>query len=115
MKIKPIKTKKDHKEALNRIEALWASNTKAALDEIEVLSTLIEAYEHIHTPILPPEPLEAIKFRMEQLGISKSELGTIVGGRNRASELLSGKRRLTVKMIKSLHEELEIPAESLIS
>lgn len=115
MKIKPIRTKKDHKEALSRIDVLWPMKTKAALDEIEVLSTLVAAYEHSHTPILPPDPIEAIKFRMEQLGISKSELGTIVGGRNRASELLSGKRRLTVKMIKSLHKALEIPAESLIS
>jgi HTH-type transcriptional regulator / antitoxin HigA len=116
MDIKPIKTKRDYQIALKRIEELWGSkeNTPAG-DEFEVLFTLVEAYEEKHSPIPPPHPIEAIKFRMEQGEIDEKELTKILGGRSRKSEILSGKRKLSLNMIRALHKKLKIPAESLIS
>jgi HTH-type transcriptional regulator/antitoxin HigA len=116
MDIKPIKTKKDYQKALKRIEELWGSkeNTPEG-DEFEVLFTLVEAYEEKHYPIPPPHPIEAIKFRMEQGEVDEKELTKILGGRSRKSEILSGRRKLSLNMIRALHKKLKIPAESLIS
>lgn len=114
MNIKPIKNNKDYKEALFRIEKIWdaKANTKAG-DELEILSVLVEKYEEEHFTILPPDPVEAIKFRMEQMGLGKKDLAGIIGA-NRSSEVLSGKRGLTLKMIRDLHLSLKIPTDSLV-
>lgn len=116
MNIKPIKTKKDYDNALKRIEELWgAKENTAAGDEFEILFTLVEAYEVKHYPIPPPHPIEAIKFRMEQGTINDKQLTKLLGGRSRKSEILSGKRKLSLNMIRTLHKELKIPVESLIN
>lgn len=116
MNIKPIKTKKDYDKALKRIEGLWGvKENTAAGDEFEILFTLVEAYEDKHYPIPPPHPIEAIKFRMEQGTINDKELTKLLGGRSRKSEILSGKRKLSLNMIRSLHKKLKIPVESLIN
>lgn len=116
MNIKRIKTKKDYDRALKRIEELWGAkeNTPAG-DEFEVLITLVEAYEEKHYPIPPPHPIEAIKFRLEQKGAAEKELIKILGGRSRKSEILSGRRKLSLAMIRELHDKLHIPAETLIA
>ena len=115
MTIKPIKTARDYQRALTEIEKLWDAkvNTPAG-DRLDVLATLVEAYERAHYEILPPDPVEAIKFRMDQLGLKSSDLAKILGGRNRASEVLNKKRNLTVEMMRSLRRHLSIPAESLL-
>ncbi len=116
MDIKPIKTKKDYKAALERIEELWgAKDNTAEGDEFEILFTLVEAYEDKHYPIPPPHPLESIRFRMEQGQVDDKELTKILGGRSRKSEILSGRRKLSLNMIRALHEKLKIPAEILIA
>ena len=116
MNIFPIKTNKDYKSALARIESLTdAKRGTREMDELEILSVLVEKYEDENFPISPPDPIEAIKFRMEQLGLKKAELAIFLGGRNRATEVLQRKRGLTVKMLKSLHKKLKIPAESLLA
>jgi HTH-type transcriptional regulator/antitoxin HigA len=115
MKIKPIKSKRDYDAALKEVQQLWNAepNTPDG-DNLEILITLIEAYEEKHYPIDPPDPIEAIKFRMEQKGLRKVDLALMMGGKNRVSEVLSGKKPLTLKMIKNLHKEIGIPYESLI-
>ena len=116
MNIRPIKTKKDYDKALKRIEELWgAKENTAAGDEFEILFTLVEVYENKHYPIPPPHPIEAIKFRLEQMGIDEKELTIILGGRSRKSEILSGRRKLSLNMIRELHDKLKIPAETLIA
>lgn len=116
MDIKPIRTKRDYLRALRRIDELWgAAEGTAAGDELDVLATLVDAYENDHFPIEPPDAVSAIRFRLEEMGLKQSDLAEIVGGRNRASEIMRGKRRLTVRMIKSLHEKLKIPVETLIN
>lgn len=116
MDIKPIRTKRDYARALKRIEELWgADDGTSAGDELDVLATLVDAYESEHYPIDAPDAISAIKFRLEQMGLKQSDLAEIVGGSNRASEIMKGKRKLTVKMIRSLHEKLKIPVESLIN
>ena len=116
MNIKPIKTKKDYHQALKRIEGLWGAkeNTPAG-DEFEVLFTLVESYEEKHYPIPPPHPIEAIKFQLAQMGMNEKELNKILGGRSRKSEILSGRRKLSLNMIRELHNKLKIPAETLIA
>jgi HTH-type transcriptional regulator / antitoxin HigA len=115
MIIKPIKTKKDHQEAMKRLEMIFdAKPGSAEGDELEVLGILIEKYEQDHYSIEYPDPIEAIKFRMEQLGYSQSDLATIVGLKSRASEILNRKRKLTLEMIRQLHKALGIPTEVLI-
>ena len=116
MNIKPIKTKKDYKEALKKIEELFDAkpNTPDG-DLLEILVTLVEAYEQKHFYIPPPDPIEAIKFRMEQLGLKQSDLADAMGGKNRVSEILNRRRELTVKMMKELHRKFNIPAESLLA
>ena len=116
MTIKPIKTERDYQKALKEIERLWDAkpNTPKG-DRLEVLVTLVEAYEQKHYMVEPPDPIEAIKFRMEQLGLKSSDLAKILGGRSRASEILNRKRKLTVDMMRSLRKRLDIPAESLLA
>lgn len=116
--VKPIKTNKEYDAALARVYELMQKDLKAGSklsDELEVLSILVEAYEKKHYPIPPPHPIEAIKFRLEQMGINEKELTRILGGRSRKSEILSGRRKLSLNMIRELHEKLSIPAETLIA
>lgn len=115
--IKPIKTKKDYDTALQTVYGLMQKDLKPGSklsDKLEVLFILIEAYEKEHYPIPPPHPIEAIKFRMEQGTINDKQLTKLLGGRSRKSEILSGKRKLSLNMIRTLHKELKIPVESLI-
>jgi HTH-type transcriptional regulator/antitoxin HigA len=115
MTITPIKTTKDYEHTLRRIEQLLDAKpgTKAG-DELDVLTTLVEAYEAKHHAIYPPDPIEAIKFRMDQLGMTRKDLETLLGGRGRVSEILAKKRGLSLEMIRRLHRELRIPLESLV-
>ncbi len=115
MTIKPIKTRRDYQNALKQIEKLWDAKPNTAKgDRLEVLVTLVEAYEEKHYKIEPPDAIEAIKFRMEQLGLKQSDLAKYLGGRSRASEVLNRKRKLTVDMMRSLRKHLDIPPESLL-
>jgi HTH-type transcriptional regulator / antitoxin HigA len=115
MNIKPIRSKKDLSEALARIDELIDAKPGAPeYDELEILSTLVEAYEEKHCPILPPDPVEAIKFRMDQLGLKQADIAKYFGGKNRASEVLSRKRPLSLRMIRNLHINLKIPSDSLL-
>ena len=115
MNIKPIKTKNDYQEALEKLEVIFDAlpGTKAG-DELEVLGILIEKYEQEHYPVGYPDPIEAIKFRMEQMGYSQSDLAKVVGLKSRASEILSKKRKLTLEMIRQLHQAFGIPTDVLI-
>lgn len=116
--LKPIKTKKEYEAALSRVYELMQKKLKAnskQSNELEVLSILVETYENEHYPIPPPHPIEAIKFRLDQMGIDEKELTRILGGRSRKSEILSGRRKLSLSMIRELHEKLKIPAETLIA
>jgi HTH-type transcriptional regulator/antitoxin HigA len=116
MNIKVIKTESQHREALKKIEKLWGARSGTPQgDLLEVLVTLVESYEDKRHAILPPDPIQAILFRMEQEGLKNSDLAKIVGGRNRASEILHKKRGLSVEMIRNLHRKLRIPVESLIA
>jgi HTH-type transcriptional regulator/antitoxin HigA len=115
--LKPIRTAGQYDEALARVYELMQFDIKADTpesDELEILSILIKEYENEHYPVPPPMPLEAIKFRLEQMGLSEKELGTILGFRSRKSEILSGKRKLSLAMIRKLNQVLHIPAETLI-
>ncbi len=116
MEIRPIKTERDYQKALKGIEKLWEAkpNTPTG-DRLDVLVTLVEAYEQKHYKVDPPDPIEAIKFRMEQLELKPSDLAKILGGRSRVSEVLNKKRKLTVQMMRSLRKHLAIPAESLLA
>lgn len=115
MMIAPIKTKRDHERTLHRIEQLMDAKpgTKSG-DELDVLTTLVEAYEAKHYAICPPDPIEAIKFRMDQLDMTRKDLEAMLGGRGRVSEILSKKRGLSLEMIRRLHRKLRIPLESLV-
>jgi len=115
MKLKPIKTKKDYQHALGRLEVIFDAKkgTKEG-DELEILGILIDQYENEHFPIALPDPIEAIKFRMEQLGYSQNDLAKVVGLKSRASEILNRKRKLSLDMIRQLHEKLNIPTDVLI-
>lgn len=115
MEIKPVRTKADYRAALEEIESLMAAERNTPEGErLDVLVTLVEAYEGKHYPLDLPDPVEAIKFRMEQKGLSPKDLVPIIGRINRVYEVLSRKRPLTLAMIQRLHRELGIPAESLI-
>lgn len=115
MVIKPIKTKKDYQAAMKRLEAIFdAQPGTPEGDELEVLGILIEKYEQEHYPIAYPDPIEAIKFRMEQMGYNQSDLAKVVGLKSRASEILNKKRKLTLEMIRQLHQVLGIPTDVLI-
>lgn len=115
MDIKPIRTKADYRAALKEIETLM--NAQAGTPEgerLDVLGTLVEAYERKHFPMDLPDPIEAIRFRMEQSGLTARDLVPMIGQLNRVYEILGRKRPLTLKMVWRLHRELGIPAESLI-
>jgi HTH-type transcriptional regulator / antitoxin HigA len=115
MQIQPIHTEKDYENALARIEEIFdaESGTKEG-DELEILGILIDEYEKKHFSIEAPTPIEAIKFRMDQLGLEQKDLAKILGSKSRASEILSGKRSLSLRQIKILYRKLGIPAEVLI-
>ena len=115
--LRPIRNNEQYETALERAFELMQGDLKPnskASDELEVLSLLIKDYERVNFPVPKPNPLEAIKFRMEQLNMDESELATILGYRSRKSEVLSGKRKLSLDMIRRLTERLQIPAEVLI-
>ena len=115
MTIRPIRNEKDHAAALRRIEALMdAEPGTAAGDELDVLATLVEAYEDRHFPIDEPDPIEAIRFRMEQDGLTRRDLQRFIGPRGRVSEVLDRQRPLSLRKTRALHRELGIPLESLI-
>ena len=115
MDIKPIKSERDHEQALQRVESLWKSpEGSAESDELDVLATLIEAYEREHYPIDLPDPVEAIKFRVEQEGKDSRTLIGVIGQRTRVYEVLRGKRSLSLNMIRELYDKFGIPANVLI-
>ena len=115
MQVSPIHTDADHNTALTRIEALWAARPGTPEhDELEVLSVLVAAYEDERWPVLPPDPVEAIRFHMEQNGLRPKDLALVLGSASRASEILKGRRPMTVDMIRVLHEQWGIPLASLI-
>jgi HTH-type transcriptional regulator/antitoxin HigA len=116
MDIRPIKNEQDYNFAINRIEELWgAKKDTPEGDELDLLVTLIEAYEMKHYPIAPPAPVDAIKFRMEQMGMTNADMVKYLGSQSRVSEILNGKRQLTLRMIKSLYKGLKIPPEALLA
>ena len=117
MNIHPIRTKADHKRALRELSAYFNDEPEPGSedgDRFEILLTLVEAYESKHFPIAPPDPIEAIRFRMEQGGLTVKDLVPSIGQPNRVYEVLNRKRGLTLEMIRNLHRNLGIPAESLI-
>lgn len=115
MEIKPIRTEADYKAALKEIEGLMAAEPESPEGErLDVLVTLVEAYERKHYPMDLPDPVEAIKFIMDQRGLTVKDLEPMIGRPNRVYEVLNRRRSLTIKMIWKLNRELGIPAESLI-
>jgi HTH-type transcriptional regulator / antitoxin HigA len=113
--IKPIRTKRHYEAALREIERLWGAKAGTAEgDRLDVLATLVDAYEAEHYPMDPPDPIEAIKFRMEQQGLTRRDLEEMIGTRTRIAEVLNRKRGLSIAMIRRLHERLGISAEVLI-
>ena len=115
MTIKPIKNNKDYQEALKRLEVIFDSKKNSSEgDELEILGILIEKYEDEHFPVGFPDPIEAIKFRMEQMGYTQTDLAKVVGLKSRASEILNKKRKLSLDMIRLLHDNFKIPTEVLI-
>jgi HTH-type transcriptional regulator / antitoxin HigA len=115
MEIKPIKTENDYNQALERLEKIFdAKSGSSEGDELEVLGILIDQYENEHFPIGLPDPIEAIKFRMEQMGYNQTDLANIVGLKSRASEILNRKRKLSLEMIRQLHDKLNIPTDVLV-
>ena len=115
MDIKPIRTAADHRAALREIEALMmAAPGSPEADRLDLLATLVDVYEDQHFPIHFPDAVDAILFRMDQLGLSRKDLEPFIGGSSRVSEILNRKRPLTLPMIRSLHAELKIPLEALV-
>src|SRR4051794_2583039 len=116
MQIKPIKSERDYRRALKQIDRLMdaRANTPAG-DELDVLTTLVEAWEEKHHVIDLPDPIEAIRFAMEQRAITRRDLEPLIGSRARVAEVLNRRRKLTLPMIRRLHEQLGIPADSLIA
>jgi HTH-type transcriptional regulator/antitoxin HigA len=116
MDIRPIKTEQDYNDSIKRIEELWgAKKDTPGGDELDLLVTLVESFEMKHYPIAPPDPIDAIKFRMEQMGMTKADMVKYLGSQSRVSEILNRKRSLTLKMVKSLYKGLKIPAEILLA
>jgi len=116
MEIRPIKTEQDYNSAIKRIEELWGAKKDTPKgDELDLLVTIVESYEMKHYPIAPPDPIDAIKFRMEQMGMTKDDMVKYLGSQSRVSEILNRKRKLTLKMVKSLYKGLKIPAEILLT
>lgn len=115
MKITPIRNEQDYQEALEKLEILFDSKKGSDEgDELEILSILIDKYENETYPIDLPDPIEAIKFRMEQMGMKQKDLAEIVGFKSRVSEILNKKRKLTIDMIRKLNTTLHIPTDVLI-
>jgi HTH-type transcriptional regulator/antitoxin HigA len=113
--LRPIRSEKDYEHALAEVEELWGAKAGTPKgDRLDILATLIEAYEMEHYPMDPPDPIEAIKFRMEQQGLTRKDLEEILGTRTRVSEVLNRKRGLSINMIRALHDKLGISAEILI-
>ncbi|HET6401794.1 MAG TPA: helix-turn-helix domain-containing protein [Candidatus Kapabacteria bacterium] len=113
--IKPIHSEKDYDAALKRIEAIWgAKHGTPEGDELEILFALVEAYDKEHYSIPPPTLQQAVEFYMDQHGLTRTDLAKMLGGKSRVSELLSGKRTPSVRMMKVLHRELGIPADILL-
>jgi HTH-type transcriptional regulator/antitoxin HigA len=113
--IKPIRTKKDYEAALAEVERLWGAKLGTPEgDRLDVLATLIDAYEAAHYPVDPPDPIEAIKFRIEQQGLTRKDLESMIGTRTRVAEVLNRRRSLSINMIRRLHAALGISAEVLI-
>jgi HTH-type transcriptional regulator/antitoxin HigA len=113
--VKPIRTRRDYDGALKEVERLWGAKAKTRDgDRLDVLATLIDAYEAEHYPMDPPDPIEAIKFRMEQQGLRRRDMEELIGTRTRIAEVLNGKRGLSIGMIRRLHKRLGISAEVLI-
>lgn len=116
MNIKVIKTEEEYNQALKRLETIFdAPEDTPEGDEADILGILIEKYEDENYPIDAPDPIDAIKFRMEQMSLDNTDLAEIIGYKSRVSEIFSRKRKLNLKMIRSLHEKLKIPYESLIA
>ena len=115
MEISPIRTEQDYENAVARIEALMDAGAGTPEgDELDVLATLVNAYEEFHFPIEAPDPIEAIKFRMEQFGITEKDLEQFIGSRTRVWEILNIKRGLSIEMIRQLHQGLKMPYENLL-
>ena len=115
VEIKPIRSARDHTAALKQIEALWdAKAGTPAADRLEVLATLVHAYEDQHFPMDPPDPIDAIRFRLEQLQLTTKALEPLIGSRGRVTEVMNRKRNLSIDMIRRISEKLEIPATILI-
>ena len=115
IEVKPIRSAADHRAAMANVKRLWGSKSGTADgDRLDVLATLIDAYEAQHEPIDRPDPIEAIRFRMEQQGLTRKDLEPLIGTRTRVSEVLNRKRSLSISMIRRLHAELGIAAEVLI-
>jgi HTH-type transcriptional regulator/antitoxin HigA len=113
--VKPIRTRKDHEAALKKIERLWGAKAGTPEgDRLDLLATLVDAYEAAQFPIDPPDPIEAIKFRMEQQGLTRKDLEPLIGTRTRVAEVLNGRRNLSIATIRRLHQRLGISAEVLI-
>ncbi len=116
MDIRPIKTEQDYNTAISRIDELWgAKKDTPEGDEFDLMVTLVESYEMKHYPIAPPDPIDAIKFRMEQMGMTNSDMVQYLGSQSRVSEILNKRRKLTLSMIKSLYKGLKIPADILLT
>lgn len=113
--LKPVRSEKDYKQALKLIDLLWESKPDTPdYDTLDILITLVDAYETKHYPIDLPDPIEAIKVKMEELGLKRIDLGKYLGGRSKVSEVLEKKRKLSLNMIRRLNQELNIPAEILV-
>jgi HTH-type transcriptional regulator/antitoxin HigA len=113
--VRPIRTEDDYQAALEEMKLLWGSKAEMSEgDRLDVLATLVDAYESQHDPIDPPDPIEAIKFRMEQQGLSLRDLEAMLGPRAGVAEILNRRRGLSIAMIRRLHESLGISAEVLI-
>lgn len=116
MNIKPIRTQEDYATAMARLDELWGAPLgSVAGDELEILALLIGKYEDEHYPMPPSDPIEAIKFRMDQQGLTPRDLERFIGSSGRVSEVLNRKRKLSLAMIKRLHDGLKIPYESLLA
>jgi HTH-type transcriptional regulator / antitoxin HigA len=116
MDIRPIKGEQDYQSSIKRIEELWgATKDTPEGDELDLLITLVEAYEMKNYPIAPPDPIDAIKFRMEQMDMTNADMVKYLGSQSRVSEILNRKRKLTLGMIKSLYKGLKIPPEILLT
>jgi HTH-type transcriptional regulator/antitoxin HigA len=113
--VRPIRSEGDYQGALAELGRLWGAKAGTVEgDRLDVLATLIDAYENEHEPMDPPDPIEAIKFRMEQQGLTRRDLEPIIGSRARVAEVLNRKRDLSIAMIRRLHDRLGISAEVLI-